>query len=138
VFRYRLPPNNRFATVLPFSVAIGRVGCLVAGCCQGRPFDGAWALDGRHPAPIYEMIFQLTIGCVFVVLLRRKLLPGRLFAIYLIAYGTFRFFSEMVRDTPELAWGLSGYQMLASSMLPMGLFGLLRTLPERALAPGAA
>jgi phosphatidylglycerol:prolipoprotein diacylglycerol transferase len=135
---YRLRPNDRFATILPFSVAIGRIGCLVAGCCQGRAFDGPWALDGRHPAPIYEMAYQLTIGGVFVMLLRTKRFEGRLFAIYLIAYGTFRFFSEMVRATPELGWGISGYQVLALAMLPMGLFGLLRTLPDPAPAPEPA
>ncbi len=134
LMRYRLPPNDRFATVLPFSVAIGRVGCLLAGCCRGRPFEGAWALDGRHPAPVYEMIFQLAVGGVFIALLRSGRARGRIFAIYLIAYGTFRFFSEMVRDTPELGWGLSGYQFLTMSMLPMGLFGLLRKLPDRAPA----
>ncbi|HET7843607.1 MAG TPA: prolipoprotein diacylglyceryl transferase family protein, partial [Xanthomonadales bacterium] len=31
LMRYRLPPNDRFATVLPFSIAIGRIGCLLAG-----------------------------------------------------------------------------------------------------------
>ena len=132
--RYQLPPNDRFATVLPFSVAIGRVGCVLAGCCRGTPFDGAWAVvdaDGvaRHPAPVYEMLFSLAVGAVFVVLLRKGLLRGRLFAVYLITYGSFRFLVEIVRDTPDVAWGLSGYQLLALSMLPLGLFGLLRRLP---------
>jgi phosphatidylglycerol:prolipoprotein diacylglycerol transferase len=139
ILRYRLPPNDRFATVLPFSVAIGRIGCLLAGCCQGTRFDGpdfarAWAIRGhdgalRHPAPIYEMLFSLAVGAVFVLLLRRGVLRGRLFAVYLMAYGTFRFMVEYVRDTPEVAWGLSGYQLLALSMLPLGLFGALRSVP---------
>ncbi|MCB9593001.1 MAG: prolipoprotein diacylglyceryl transferase [Sandaracinaceae bacterium] len=134
LLRYPLPPNDRFATVLPFSVAIGRVGCVLAGCCRGTPFDGAWAVvdaDGvaRHPAPVYEMLFSLAVGVVFVVLLRKGLLRGRLFAVYLMTYGAFRFLVEIVRDTPDVAWGLSGYQLLALSMLPLGLFGLLRRLP---------
>ncbi len=140
IMRYQLPPNDRFATVLPFSVAIGRIGCVLAGCCRGVPFDGAWAITGsdgvpRHPAPIYEMLFSLATGAVFVVLLRRGMLRGRLFAIYLIVYGSFRFFVEMVRDTPAIAWGLSGYQLLALSMLPLGLFGLLRPLPALSAEP---
>lgn len=142
ILRYRLPPNDRFATVIPFSVAIGRVGCVLAGCCQGTPFEGAWAMRGhdgvlRHPAPIYEMLFSLAVGGVFVLLLRRGLLRGRLFAVYLMAYGTFRFFVEIVRDTPEVAWGLSGYQLLALSMLPLGLFGLLRAVPSLPSMPSS-
>lgn len=149
VMRYRLPPNDRFATVLPFSIAIGRVGCLFAGCCRGTPFDGAWAVTdaegvARHPAPIYEMLFSLVVGAVFVVLLRRGRMHGRFFAIFLLAYGGFRFLVENLRDTPEVAFGLSGYQILALTMLPLGLFGLLRRLPPRpapvaeAPAPAAA
>ncbi len=134
VMRYRLPPNDRFATVLCFSIAIGRVGCLLAGCCRGTPWDGPLALtdaDGvaRHPAPIYELLFCLAVGAAFVVLLRQGRLRGRLFAVFLLAYGLFRFVVEGVRDTPEIAWGLSGYQLLALAMLPLGLFGLLRRLP---------
>ena len=34
---YRLPPNDRFAVILPFSIAIGRIGCYLAGCCRGLP-----------------------------------------------------------------------------------------------------
>ena len=44
LMRYRLPPNDRFATVLPFSIAIGRIGCLLAGCCLGEPWNGPWAV----------------------------------------------------------------------------------------------
>jgi phosphatidylglycerol:prolipoprotein diacylglycerol transferase len=139
LMRYPLPPNDRFATVLPFSVAIGRIGCLLAGCCAGKPFDGPWAVrdaEGvlRHPAPIYEMLFQVTVGLVFVACLRRGALRGRLFALYLISYGVFRFFSEFLRDTPLFAWGLSGYQWLALMMLPLGTFGLLRALPGDSIA----
>ena len=28
---YRLPPNDRFAALLPFSLAIGRLGCFLSG-----------------------------------------------------------------------------------------------------------
>ncbi|MCA9610248.1 MAG: prolipoprotein diacylglyceryl transferase [Myxococcales bacterium] len=134
VMRYRLPPNDRFATVLPFSIAIGRVGCLFAGCCRGTPWDGAFAMvdaEGvaRHPAPLYELLFCVAIGGVFLLLPRRGALYGRFFALLLIAYGVFRFLIENVRDTPEVAFGLSGYQVLALTMLPLGLFGLLRRVP---------
>ena len=136
---YTLPPNDRFATALPFSIAIGRIGCLLSGCCLGLPYDGALAIraaDGvmRHPAPLYELAFNVAVGILFVLLLRRRLLFGRLFALYLALYGGFRFAIEFVRDTPkDYAVGLSGYQWLSLAMLALGLLFLVR----RTLAPPA-
>ena len=135
---YPLPPNDRFATALPFSIAIGRIGCLLSGCCLGIPYDGVLAMraaDGvmRHPAPLYEMAFNLIAGALFVVLLRRRLLFGRLFALYLVLYGTFRFFVEFVRDTPKLFAGWSGYQWLSLAMIALGAAFLLK----RTFAPPA-
>lgn len=58
------------------AMAVGRVGCFVAGCCAGTPTDVPWAVassDGAshvHPAPLYEMAGDLMI----IALLRR--VPG--------------------------------------------------------------
>ncbi len=136
VLGYREPPNDRFAMILPFSVAIGRVGCLLSGCCRGAPTSVPWAVtdaDGitRHPAPVYEMLFQLAVGGLFVWMVKNDRMRGRIFALYLVLYGTFRFFTEMIRDTPRLFGGLvSGYQVLALLMVIVGaVWGLRRALP---------
>jgi phosphatidylglycerol:prolipoprotein diacylglycerol transferase len=139
LLRYPLPPNDRFATLLPFSFATGRVGCTLAGCCRGIPWNGPWALrsaDGiaRHPTQIYELLFELAVGAAFVLLLRRRLLFGRLFALYLILYGAFRFVLEPLRDTPKTLAGWSGYQWLCLAMIALGAVFLLK----RTLAPPAA
>jgi phosphatidylglycerol:prolipoprotein diacylglycerol transferase len=122
--------------ILPFSVAIGRVGCLLSGCCRGAPTSLPWAVtdpDGiaRHPAPVYEILFQLTIGGLFVWMVRNERMKGRVFALYLVLYGTFRFFTEMIRDTPRLFGGVvSGYQVLALALVLVGAaWGLRRELP---------
>jgi len=122
LLRYDLPPNDRFAVVLPFSIGIGRLGCLIAGCCRGLPWDGPLAItyaDGipRHPAPLYEMLFNIAIGFVLLALLRRQILFGRLFAVYLVGYGTFRFLIEFVRETAKPYAGLSAYQLLCVVMV---------------------
>jgi phosphatidylglycerol:prolipoprotein diacylglycerol transferase len=122
---YTRPPNDRFAAVLPFSFAIGRVGCLLHGCCRGTPYDGWCSItyaDGvhRHPAPAYEIVFLLATGALFMYLVRRRLLSGRLFSLYLVLYGTFRFGSEYVRETPKIMGGLSGYQVLALVCVAVG------------------
>jgi len=145
---YKMPPNDRFATLLPFSFAIGRAGCLLAGCCRGIPWRGPWAItysDGipRHPTQAYELLFQVAVGLVFLALLRRRLLFGHLFSIYLIAYGAFRFGIEFLRETPK-TWGpLSAYQGFCLIMIALGAaFLLKRTLwpPEawKSFAPAPA
>lgn len=136
VLGYREPPNDRFAMILPFSVAIGRVGCMLSGCCRGAPTSVPWAVIdehgiARHPAPAYEILFQLALGGVFVWMVHTGRMRGRVFALYLVLYGAFRFFTEMIRDTPRLFGGMvSGYQLLALILIAVGAWGLQRELPR--------
>ncbi len=131
---YTMPPNDRFAAVLPFTIAIGRIGCLMAGCCGGLPYDGWCALRGpdgipRYPTQAMEIVFQLSMGLLFLGMVKRGMLFGRLFSLYLIAYGAFRFVTEFLRDTPKFFGGLSGYQFLSLVMMALGAaFCLKRTL----------
>ena len=133
---YPRPPNDRFAALVPFSIAVGRVGCLVEGCCRGVPWDGWCSVrydDGvpRHPTQLYEIAFNLVAGVAFIWMVRRGILFGRVFALYLVAYGAFRFATEYVRDTPKgtLALAgplLSGYQVLAALMAALGAAFLVK------------
>lgn len=129
IVRYRLPPNDLFAAKLPFSIALGRVGCLLGGCCRGVPHEGAFTVtysDGiaRLPAPLFELVFQLAVGAAFLALVRRRLLAGRVFALYLVLYGVFRFATEPLRETPKPLGGISVYQLLAVVLVALGLASL--------------
>jgi phosphatidylglycerol---prolipoprotein diacylglyceryl transferase len=122
---YTQPPNDRFAAILPFSLAVGRVGCFLSGCCRGTPHDGWLSVtyaDGiaRHPAQLYEAAFQLAIGVLLMALARRRVLHGRLFALYLVAYGVYRFLSEFIRETPHVLAGYSVYQAFCVLMVLAG------------------
>ena len=138
LLRYDIPPNDRFAVALPFSIAIGRIGCLVAGCCRGAPHEGPLAIaydDGvlRHPAQLYEALFQLLAGWALLAMWRRKILFGRLFALYLAAYGVFRFATEFIRDTAKPYAGFSAYQWMALAMVVAGaaaVYARSRRQPE--------
>jgi prolipoprotein diacylglyceryltransferase len=61
-----------------------------------------------------------------LLLQRRGLLRDRLFFLYLIAYGVFRFFHEFMRDTPKVMLGLSGYQFISLVMAVLGFIMLRR------------
>lgn len=116
---YPLPPNDHFAKILPFSVAIGRIGCLLGGCCRGVPWEGPGAMHyaeeafGRFPAPWVEIGFNLACGLAFVGLVRARRWRGRVFAAYLVLYGLFRITTEAWRDTPRLLGEWTVYQALA-------------------------
>ena len=128
---YRLPPNDRFATLLPFSCAIGRVGCLLTGCCRGSRGTARGRSPTRTASPAIRRrptssCSSSAVGLTFLALLRRGRLHGRLFSVYLIAYGAFRFAIEFVRETPK-TWGpISPYQGLSLVMIALGTAFLVK------------
>lgn len=93
-----------YAPILSLGHAIGRVGCMLAGCCFGTYCTLPWAIDGRHPAPIYLLIAELVVFIVLISLefIQRKknvFLPsGIIFLIWLLLHSTVRFFVEYIRD----------------------------------------
>lgn len=134
-FAYRTPPNDRFAMILPFSIAIGRVGCMFVGCCGGRETESLLALPDahgvmRHPTALYDLVFHLGLGVAFVAMQRRGVMKHRLFALHLLLYGTFRFFVEFLRDSRLYAGPFSAYQLFSIAMLACGLWSLWRHAPE--------
>ena len=127
--------GDRFALVAPVGIVIGRVGCLVHGCCSGQACAPAWYslpdAGGVHrwPAVPVEMAFNLGFLAVVGLVLRpRQLLPGQHFHLYLVAYGLFRLAHETLRDTPRILGPVGGYQVLAAGMAG---FGLLRFVQRR-------
>ena len=119
-------PNDWFATKLPLSVAVGRVGCVLAGCCRGIAGDYPIAMvysDGapRFPAQLVELAFQVIAFAVAWACYRRGRLRGRIFATYMMSYGAFRFLIEALRETDKVVLGLSVYQLVAFALAVSGL-----------------
>jgi phosphatidylglycerol---prolipoprotein diacylglyceryl transferase len=123
---YRAVTGDRFAAVIPFGIIFGRIGCLAHGCCLGKICPAAWYTwedsqgVARWPAVPLEIGFNLMALFVFAVFRRKELLKGQHFHIYLMAYGTFRFFHEFYRDTPALNMGLNGYQVISLFLIAAG------------------
>jgi phosphatidylglycerol:prolipoprotein diacylglycerol transferase len=135
---YTAVTGDLFAAAVPIGVAIGRVGCWFAGCCLGREVDPHWwTLDDPHgvsrwPSVPMEFAFNVLIAAAFVAMRGRGIATGQHFHLYLIAYGSFRFLHEFARETPEMAVGLSGYQVGALALIGVGVVGYRR----RALRQG--
>jgi phosphatidylglycerol:prolipoprotein diacylglycerol transferase len=133
-FSTLLSLGDALAVGAPLALAVGRIGCLLNGCCYGAPApDLAWAIVYTHPnslAPLntpvhptqlYHLLWGLIVFAV-VWRLRGKLKPeGSLvfFFICLFAIGDFavRFFRT---DEPVL-WGLRQAQVLDLGALAIHL-----------------
>lgn len=125
---YDRATGDDFALIAPISIGLGRVGCLLHGCCLGAACSPGWYtlkdIDGvsRWPAVPAELAFNVLAFALFVFLRREKLLPGQHFHLYLIGYGLFRFAHEFLRATPRLLGPFSGYHFTA---LAVALFGIV-------------
>jgi phosphatidylglycerol:prolipoprotein diacylglycerol transferase len=98
--------TDMMAPSVGFGHAVGRLGCLGAGCCFGQPTDSAWRLvfpEGRIapagvplvPVQVHEVLANLAIGVLLWVLPRRFV--GQRTALLFFLYGTFRFVNEFFR-----------------------------------------
>jgi phosphatidylglycerol:prolipoprotein diacylglycerol transferase len=129
---YTKPTGDFFAVIAPLGILLGRVGCLLHGCCPGVACAPAWftitGADGnpRWPAVPSEMAFNALALGTALILRSKNILPGQHFHLYLMACGAFRFFHEFLRDTPRIAGIFSGYQFAALAVFLLGLWGFLR------------
>ncbi len=83
--------------------AIGRVGCLLNGCCYGGHCDLPWGIHVEnaaglfHPAQIYDSLMNLAALGVLLALERRGLRAGQTFGLFLVLHGIARFVYEFWR-----------------------------------------
>lgn len=109
-----------FASFVPLTIALGRLGCLAQGCCPGRPVGSRGFV---WPAVPVEFFFNLTAAVAFWLLRRKHLLPGQHFHLFMMAYGLFRFVHEPLRQTPKLGGAWSLYQVFALALFGLGFLG---------------
>ena len=123
---YKKSTGDAFALIMPLGIALGRVGCWLQGCCLGKPTtlkllaarDQAGIM--RWPSAQVELVFQLIMFALMFSLRKNPRFESRLIFLYFAAYGTFRFVHEWMRDTPQMALGLSGYQFISLGLAILG------------------
>jgi phosphatidylglycerol---prolipoprotein diacylglyceryl transferase len=120
--------------------AIGRLGCLAAGCCQGKPNGGPLAMvlpdpSGvwcpRYPAQLLAAAGNLLIFGGLLLLERRRgglgrpvVFPGFLTLLFLGLYAIKRFALEFLRDDPPYVVGPLSWAHVASLALLAVVVGL--------------
>jgi phosphatidylglycerol:prolipoprotein diacylglycerol transferase len=110
---------------VPLALAIARVGCLLNGCCYGKPTGLPWGITypgstgligARHPTQIYEMVLDLIL---FGLLWWKKddfERDGTIFWLFLLGYGTIRFTVEFFREHSQSYAGL-GFQAVSIALV---------------------
>jgi phosphatidylglycerol:prolipoprotein diacylglycerol transferase len=132
----REPPlalGDFVVTALPLGHAIGRVGCFLNGCCYGSAFDGPWRVfcaDAfRHPVQLYEAAANAALYLALLRFYPRRRRAGQVIALYLGAYGAWRFLAEFLRGDERATWmGMSVAQALSAGLVGIAL--LLWLIPR--------
>lgn len=128
------PLAAAFAVAAPWVQAIGRLRCLVQGCCHGAPAPPRVgivverpesrvvriaALGGTpiHPTPLYSILANLAIGALLARLYAIGAPPTLVAGGYLLLSGLARFVEESYRGEPgtPVVGGLRLYQWFAAA-----------------------
>lgn len=111
------------APAIALGSAIGRIGCLLNGCCYGRESGGLLGITfplplggPRYPTQIMDGLYNLLIFALLVWVGRRRREPGFVFWLYGAVYSTFRFGIEFLRDNAVTVGGLSGAQLISLAL----------------------
>jgi phosphatidylglycerol:prolipoprotein diacylglycerol transferase len=123
--RYRLSVlawTDAVAPSLCIGLMLTRIGCFLAGCDFGRPWNGPWAVrfpagslasqqqaaQGLlpsaalpslpvHPTQIYESVTGLVLLLVVLAVRRRQTVPGQAFVAFVLGYSICRYVIEIFR-----------------------------------------
>jgi phosphatidylglycerol:prolipoprotein diacylglycerol transferase len=144
--RYRMPMwtvTDVFAPGIALGHVIGRMGCLFAGCCFGRPTSVPWAVTFHneyaaqnvgtplniplHPTQLYEAAAELLIlGFLLATERKGRPYPGRTFWLYMLFYGISRFIIEIYRGDPRGMVGMfSTSQFVSIILVPLAIVMLI-------------
>jgi phosphatidylglycerol:prolipoprotein diacylglycerol transferase len=145
--RYKLPlwtTTDVFAPGIALGHIVGRMGCLLAGCCFGRPTSVPWAItftdpaaaanvgtplgQPLHPTQLYEAGAETLILLFLLALERRgRVFPGRTFWSYMLLYGISRFVIEFYRgDSRGTVFDvLSTSQFVSLILVPLSIVMLV-------------
>ncbi|MDP2559493.1 prolipoprotein diacylglyceryl transferase [Photobacterium damselae subsp. piscicida] len=120
------------APLVPFGLGMGRLGNFINGELWGRVTDVPWAMIfptggplPRHPSQLYEFLLEGVVLFIILNLFIRKPRPtGAISGLFLLCYGSFRFFVEFFRQPDAQLGFFDGWltmgQILSTPMILLG------------------
>jgi phosphatidylglycerol:prolipoprotein diacylglycerol transferase len=154
IWKHNLPfwtTCDVFAPGIALGHVTGRLGCLAAGCCYGKPTDVAWGIVftnplayanvgtplnvALHPTQIYEAAAELVILILLLATEKKgRYFAGRTFWSYMFLYAVSRYVIEIYRGDPRgIVMGMSTSQFISVVLAPLSiamLVWLARQGPE--------
>jgi len=130
--------GDLFAVPLCVGIAVGRIGCFVAGLADdtyGTATTLPWGVDfgdgvKRHPTQLYELVFLLVLAGVLLWMEKRPHRKGDLFRVFIGAYLGWRLLVDFIKPQP-LVDGLNYIQWACVAGLLVVLWGLLTRGKDR-------
>lgn len=117
------------APSLMLGTGFGRIGCLFAGCCFGKPTSLPWGItfpeysaaslefgmQKVHPTQIYSSLSLFSLFAILIILHRYTRYPGQLFFITVLMYSVHRFLIDFLRfyNPEERIGGLATSQVMS-------------------------
>jgi prolipoprotein diacylglyceryltransferase/protein-S-isoprenylcysteine O-methyltransferase Ste14 len=141
-----------FCVAGPWVQSLGRLRCLVQGCCHGSPAPPHIGIRyvhprsrvGRlahlagvplHPTPLYSILWNVIVALAMARLWSVHAAMGLIAGLYLILTGLGRFVEESYRGEPQtvVLAGLRLYQWIAVASVATGIlltmFGSVEPAP---------
>lgn len=129
---------EKFIFLIPWVHGFGRIGCFMAGCCYGVPYDGIFSVSfpvesiaptgiSLFPVQIIEAILLLLISLVllFLQIVKKWKYPVE---TYLFLYSILRFILEFYRydDARGMFLVLSTSQWISIVVVILAILSFLR------------
>ena len=119
---------------IPLVHSIGRIGCLLAGCCYGMEYNGIGAITFHNsliapneislfPIQIIECICNLLIFMILTITYKKATGTYKTVGLYCILYSIVRFTLEFFRGDliRGIYFGLSTSQWISILLLILGI-----------------
>lgn len=130
--------------VIPLVHAIGRIGCLCAGCCYGMEYHGFGSITFMHspfapngfplfPTQIVEFICNLVIFFILLVTYKKWIGTYKTLGLYFILYSIVRFTLEFFRGDliRGIYFGLSTSQWISIVLFVIGVGIFIRNAKKK-------
>ena len=127
-------PFGAFWDVATFTILVGmifgRFGCLLHGCCSGRPTEGRFALclanhqgtwQRRIPTQLLEAGWAAVLLAGAVAFWDQMPFPGALFLYALAGYGLGRFVLESTREEQDKVGKITIHRLISAVLLGLSL-----------------
>ena len=143
---------NVFVTAFPFFHFVGRIGCVLTGCCYGIEYHGPFAIQysekvvtegindhitdfPRFPVQPLEALCEILLFVFLLIMWKKKQDSVSLIPYYLLPYAVIRFADEFLRgDDIRGFWGpLSTSQWIAIIVAVIMVIYIIYKHSQRAL-----